>query len=372
MRMRSILACLILLGCQSVALAERNTRIIAGEDAPENAYPWMVGIHETGDNQSYCGGSLIHPQWVLTAAHCLDNKAGTRILAPNELFVVVSAYDYREWETKAIRAEVEQVIQHDGWRGRNDVIFPDIGLVKLQDPITTVEPLSVVSDRDSNLFNTGNVATVMGWGRLSASARVYPDILQQVQVPLVDSGVCQKAYQTEEIILPYSICAGYAEGKKDSCVGDSGGPLVIQDEAGQWQQLGIVSYGGKENGPICAGENAYGVYTQPAAFTDFIEQYVPKLYDYQGIWQSPESFDFFTFTTTPDYMALMILTLEGKWLAFTGANAFEKIELEGQFSVTGLKATLTPIDDSNAELEILCEESDCPLPQTKYSLSKSF
>ncbi|WP_353571341.1 serine protease [Candidatus Albibeggiatoa sp. nov. BB20] len=376
MRVRSILACLfILLSFQSNVFAERQTRIVGGEDATEGAYPWIVSIHETGDNESYCGGSLIHPQWVLTAAHCLDNSAGTRTLDSSEIFVVIGAYDYREWETEALQVEVEQIIQHPDWKNKSDVIFPDIGLVKLKNPVTSVEPISIVRDDDSDLFDAGNIAIAMGWGRTVASARVYPDILQHVKLPLVGLGVCQKAYIGEEIILPYSICAGYAEGGKDSCVGDSGGPLVIQDEAGQWQQLGVVSFGGKEKGPLCAGENAYGVYTQPAAFTNFIEQYVPKLHLYQGLWQSEQATAYFTFTSNQDFVALIVLGAQGEWFALIGANKLDSIQLEGQFSSTEIEATLIPETDSRAKLAITrCDGSDdvCPLAIGEYVLDKIY
>jgi len=372
--MRILFIFLMLFGFHSASLAERNTRIIGGEDAQEGAYPWLVSIHNSGNAEPDCGGSLIHPQWVLTAAHCLDNSRGTRVLEPAELFVMIGMHDYSQKDTQGIRIDVEQVIQHPEWKTHNDIVFPDIGLLKLKQPVTNVTPIAFVRDRNSSLFKPGNMATIMGWGRTVASSRLYPDILQQVEVPLVDFGVCQKAYQGEEIILHYSICAGYAEGGKDSCSGDSGGPLVMKDEKGQWQQLGLVSFGGKDIGPLCAGANAYGVYTQPAAFADFIDQYVPKKPLYQGLWRSAESAALFSITTTDEYMAIVVLDMQSTWFAFVGSNQLGTIQLNSSFATSALEATLTPHTDTTATLDIIhCDAGEaCPLSIGQYHLTKLY
>lgn len=356
---------LILLLClPNLVLAERQTRIMGGEAAPVGEYPWVVAIHEIGDPEPYCMGALIHAEWIITAAHCLENSNSSRVLRPTEILLLIGGYDYKN--NDGIKVMAKHIIQHpDYWQNRNSKFeFPDIGLIQLTAPVN-VEPLSIASQ--SELFTPGNMATVLGWGATGLSPNIYPDVLQQVQLPIVAHGICQHAYLSEQVILPYSLCAGYAVGGKDSCIGDSGAPLVIRDAQGKWQQLGIVSFGGKKGGALCAGPNAYGVHTKPAAFVDFIYSHVPKLYFYQGLWQADEQL--FMLSTTDDYMALVSLNLSGQWLALVGENKLGNIDLTGQLDYTHVQAKLTPISDHQAELEILPCES-CPLTEGNYTLHK--
>jgi hypothetical protein len=127
------------------------------------------------------------------------------------------------------------------------------------------------------------MATVTGWGTLQAISRdgrdvktgeiVRPDDpryftneLMQVEIPLVSEEVCRKAYQGNKIDHRM-ICAGLAEGGKDSCQGDSGGPLVAKAADGGFRQIGVVSFGRQ-----CAAREAYGIYTRVSAFQGWLQQ----------------------------------------------------------------------------------------------------
>merc|ERR1711991_1128309 len=98
----------------------------------------------------------------------------------------------------------------------------------------------------------GSVATVSGWGNQSTITDDFPNMLQKVQVPLVSNEVCNSTEAYGGQVQNTEMCAGLAQGGKDSCQGDSGGPLVIRQN-GDYVQAGIVSWGDG-----CAQPNKYG------------------------------------------------------------------------------------------------------------------
>ena len=105
----------------------------------------------------------------------------------------------------------------------------------------------------------------MGWG-LTAENGLTSTHLREVTVPVVTNAVCSAGYASDGItIADTMLCAGSAQGGKDSCQGDSGGPIAIKDTNGTWKQIGVVSFG-----IGCARPNKYGVYTRVSEFIDWI------------------------------------------------------------------------------------------------------
>jgi secreted trypsin-like serine protease len=245
-----------------------ETRIVGGQDAEPDAWPWMVAIVYKGEdaNQSiFCGGALIHPSWVLTAHHCILGEVA------EELDVVIDRNTLDE-KTVGERIHVAEIVGHPAYR-HNDPDLPptsDVALLRLEKPST--RPIIKLADPySSDLTQVGKSATVMGWGKLRSSSRSFPDTLQQVTLPIVSNETCNEAFGGD--ISDTMLCAGPKEGGKDACEGDSGGPLVVQ-ENGEWYQVGIVSFG-----EGCASPDFYGVYTRVSEFRDFVSQHICQVGD---------------------------------------------------------------------------------------------
>ena len=276
----------------SRAASENFTRIVGGVAAKAGAWPWQVALvrpQRSGDTRTrqFCGGSVIAPRWVLTAAHCVVGDD------PADLQVLVGT---RHLDRGGRRIDVQAIRVHEGYS--NAPNGNDIALLKLARPVG-VPAVGIASEkRTSDLAAPGTMATVTGWGLLrplsckeGVKAGAYrcrtrdgkrghrvdgltgrpvdpSDVrttrLMEVEMPLVGEATCRAAYPGKTIDRT-TLCAGLRRGGKDSCQGDSGGPLVVSDGA-DWVQAGIVSWGAG-----CATPGKYGVYTGVGAFADWIE-----------------------------------------------------------------------------------------------------
>ena len=206
------------------------TRVINGIDAPVNRYPYTVSLQD-GDFH-FCGGSLIAPDLVVSAAHCsgpLSNIAARIVLNPHKLSDPIAASTIFSVEDYIIHPFCQTLSMHH-----------DYMIIKL----TGSSSLPTVRlNTNDNLPVAGSSLQVLGWGTKVAGFEVAADTLQQVDVVTITNEECRKASDAyENGITPDSLCA--AEVNKGACQGDSGGPLVIAGSSPEEDvQVGIVSWG---------------------------------------------------------------------------------------------------------------------------------
>lgn len=240
-------------------------QVINGVDVAEDEQPWMVGLLLADVDDTYgaqfCGGTLVHAEWVMTAAHCtfdLDYSP----FAAQELEIMVGSRYLRNGA--GVRVAVDRIVRHNNFDFAT--YHNDIALLHLAEPLHQFATVAIAG----SVMETDNLtASVFGWGVTENG--VGAKALKTAELPVVDHKVCADFYQAQGYVVAETmVCAGYLTGGVDACAGDSGGPLMVwQEEYQQWVQAGIVSAGAG-----CAEPGYYGLYTQIADYVDWIAEMV--------------------------------------------------------------------------------------------------
>lgn len=201
--------------------------IVGGTEAPTGRYEYQV-VYLTNSG-GMCGGSLIAPDVVLSAAHCLEEGDSIPRVYINIRDITEPLQDGEEM------INVEEAVLHpdyDDTTKENDVM-----ILKLESP-STKQP--VAYDNGNADTSEGDPVTVMGFGTTSSGGS-SSDVLLEVEVDIVSNEKCNAQYGGSGI-TSNMMCA--AREGKDSCQGDSGGPLIIKgSDAASDMQVGVVSFG---------------------------------------------------------------------------------------------------------------------------------
>lgn len=242
------------------------SRVVGGLVALPGSHPYIAALY-WGD--SFCAGSLIAPCWVLTAAHCLQNRP-----APEELTVVLGQDRHNQSCEQCQTLAVRSYRLHEGF---SSITYQhDLALLRLQETennscaITSsyIQPVCLPSSGAPPSETV--LCEVAGWGHQFEGAEEYSDFLQEAQVPFISQERCSNSDVHGDAILPGMLCAGFLEGGTDACQGDSGGPLVCEEGAAE-QRLtlrGVVSWGSG-----CGDRNKPGVYTDVAYYLAWIQEH---------------------------------------------------------------------------------------------------
>ena len=233
---------------------------------PNCKYDFMVSIQSDGWwGGHFCGGSLVREDWVVTAAHCVQGDS------PSSIEVVIGLHNVNGTNGSQTR-DVDAIIIHPQYSGNS--LNNDYALLHLTQPITDFEPIKLVTSDSHD--DEPVMSTTMGWGATSSGGS-SSNILLEVDVPIDDS--CG-SYSNSDI-TNNMVCAGDGNGGEDSCQGDSGGPLIMTNDDGEYELIGIVSWGYG-----CAEAQYPGVYSRIYPRLDWFfgyigepeNEFIPELY----------------------------------------------------------------------------------------------
>nr|XP_015219200.1 PREDICTED: granzyme B-like [Lepisosteus oculatus] len=231
-----------------------DSYVIGGKTAEPHSRPYMASLQV--DDHHVCGGFLIREDFVLTAAHCYNNRP---------LTVVLGAHNIRKKEKSQQKIEVKKFYKH-GLHSLSPLDF-DLMLLKLKANATLNENVKLLTlPKKEVKVKVNTRCSVAGWGKKTANGNAE-SVLQEATLTIQDNKQCKKIWQ-KYFNSKNMLCTHFGNGKSGICQGDSGGPLVCNTTPNASEVLGVVSY----SGPTCDDSSYPHVYMKVHSFLKWINE----------------------------------------------------------------------------------------------------
>lgn len=248
--MRRLLVLVLTAMLASTGTAAADEQVVGGERASIKANPWAVYLVDDRGTQ-FCGGTIVAPAKVLTAAHCALGRS------PREVQVVAGREDKLDRQAGVVAA-VTGIWIHKQYTSADE--GEDVAVLTLKKALPYA-PLPLAEQSDRALYQPGTELRALGWGRTTENGKTSR-YLMQATVPVLPDAFCVDTYP--QFVKADMFCAGFEGGKVDTCQGDSGGPIVADGKL-----VGVTSWG-----EGCARRNKPGVYVRISRYAEELHSVV--------------------------------------------------------------------------------------------------
>lgn len=243
-----------------------DPKVIGGSQTTITSAPWMAQLHYYDDRGTsstsddigfFCGGAVVAPTKILTAAHCVKgynwNANGAVVTGTSQL----PSADGTDLHGGTVTGVWRQW-NHSSYNATT--IDNDIAVLTLPVPVKA-KPIRMTTSGDTTSYKAGTSAKVYGWGRTSSTSDAISETLKTATLPVQSDTTCAGAYG-RDFVKGHMVCAGKPAtgsdtGTTSACNGDSGGPLVVDNRI-----VGVVSWGVTD----CVAKGAYSVFSKVSTY----------------------------------------------------------------------------------------------------------